>query len=94
MVPAAPPRIVGHGAEQMRLICFARIAPSQRHVAGNSLAGPGPREIAGMAVYENEKAYYLFSCDAEWNVMFDSWFEALEDAVKGQEYDWEYVAAE
>jgi hypothetical protein len=93
-VATTPPKIVGHGAEQMRLMCFVRIAPDKRHVAGNSLAGPGPREVAGMAVYEDEKGYYLFSCDAEWNVMFDSWFESVEDAVAGTEYDWEYVQAE
>ena len=85
-----PPNIVGHGAEQMRLICFSRLAPERRRVAGYSSAGPGPREIAGMAVCQNDDGYYVFSCDAEWNVMFDSLCATLDDAISDSGHEWVY----
>ena len=86
-----PPEIVGHGAEEMRLVCFARIDPAKRQrVLGGSLAGRGPRYIAGVAVCEGDGGYYFFSCDAEWNVMFDSWCHTVEDATEDTEYEWVY----
>ena len=59
-------------------------------MAGYSMAGPGPREIAGLAVCEGDNGYYLFSCDVEWNVMFDSWLQTVVEAVAGTEYEWVY----
>jgi hypothetical protein len=90
-VPLTPPKIVGHGAEQMRLVCFAHLPPDERRVVmGTSFAGPGPREITGVAVCEGDGGFYVFSCDAAWNVMFDSWCQTLKDATEGL-YDWVYV---
>lgn len=86
-----PPKIVGHCAEEMRLIYFARIDPGQRQrVLGASLAGLGPRDIAGVAVCAGDGGYYFFSCDAEWKVMFDSWCHTLEDAIEDTDYEWVY----
>jgi len=82
-----PPLILGHGAERMRLICYASLNPEQRYVAGLSLAGPGPREICGIAICEDDGGFFLFSCDADWQVMFDSWFVWLNEAERQAEYE-------
>jgi hypothetical protein len=86
-MPYPPPKVRGHGAETMRFVCYASLRPDQRSVAGSSLAGPGPREIAGLAIFEGDGGYYEFTCDAEWQVMFDNWCETLEDAKNDDRVD-------
>jgi hypothetical protein len=71
----------------MRFVSYASLRPDQRSLAGASLAGPGPREIAGMAIFEGDGGYYLFTCDSEWSVMFDSWCQTVEDAKGGDRVD-------
>ena len=57
------------------------------HVVGGERIGPP----AGLAIcrYEGEHACYLFSCDARWTVVTDTWHETLEDALDqaASEYD-------
>jgi hypothetical protein len=75
----APLKVVGHGAEQMRFVCYARIPETGRRIAqGMSLAGPGPREECGYATFQGDGGYFLFTCDAQWHVMWDSWSADLE----------------
>jgi hypothetical protein len=95
------PIVVGHGAEQMKFICYAQLSLSRRVKAGASLAGPAPREICAKAVFFHpEGGYYLFSCDDEWRVMFDTWHESIADAQHQAEYehpgiskDWVFIEA-
>jgi hypothetical protein len=73
MMKPAPPRVIGHGAENMQFVCYAVIPQDKRRtVKGPSLAGPGPREECGWAIFEGDGGYYLFTCDALWHVMWDS----------------------
>jgi hypothetical protein len=88
MRPKAP-TIIGHGAERMKLICFATLKPEDRRVVkGESLAGLGPREEAGLAIMEGDGGYYLFTCDRDWNVMWDSWSQTIEDCKRSRKVDW------
>jgi len=43
--------------------------------------------VTGIAIcqYSNEAGFYLFSCDAEWETIWDSWHETLESAVSNAE---------
>ena len=83
---SSAPTIIGHGAERMRLICFATLDPKDRKVVqGASLAGAGPREEAGLAIVEGDGGYYLFTCDREWRVMWDSWFQTIDDCKRSYE---------
>jgi hypothetical protein len=89
-----PPRILGHGAERMRFICYATLNPEQRYVADASLAGPGPREMCGKAICEVDGGFFLFSCDADWQVMFDSWFASLDEAERQAEFEHPGIATQ
>jgi hypothetical protein len=86
-VPYPPPTIVGHGVEQMELICYVTLGAGERKAAGASLAGPGPREICGKAVFSSDEGFYLFSCDESWHVMFDSNFQTPEEAEQQAEFE-------
>jgi hypothetical protein len=46
---------------------------------------------AGLAIcrYDGEEGFYLFYCDAEWNVVTDTWHESLAAALK--QADFEYL---
>lgn len=61
-----------------------------RHVVFGELKGPW----AGLVIcrYENEKACYLFYCDARWNVVTDTWHETIEAALKQAEFEYEGVS--
>jgi hypothetical protein len=76
---STPPKVVGHGAEHMRFVCYAEIPQGKRRIVeGESLAGPGPREEYAYAIFEADGGYFLFTCDPHWRVMWDSWSETLE----------------
>ncbi|HEV2294883.1 MAG TPA: hypothetical protein VGR35_13605 [Tepidisphaeraceae bacterium] len=89
-----PPVILGHGAEQMRFIAYAVLRPEQRQMADASLAGPGSREMCGKAVCEIDGGFFLFSCDADWQVMFDDWFPSLQSAERQAEFDCPGIATQ
>ena len=83
-----PPKVVGHGAERMQFICYAVFKPEQRVKAGMSLAGPGPRDICAKALFrDRDDGFYLFSCDSEWRVMFDTNHETLDEAHRQAEFE-------
>ena len=75
-----PPKVIGHGADRLPMICYAELEPAQRRTAGSSLAGLGPREVCGTAIFEGDGGYYLFECDSSWHVMFDTYHGSVEDA--------------
>jgi len=78
-----PPRVIGHNCEQMRFVCYAQIPQDRRRVVtGESLAGLGPREECGWAVFEGDGGYFLFTCDGSWHVMWDSWCEDLKSCKR------------
>lgn len=62
-----------------------------RHVVRGELQGPA----AGLAIcrYDDETAFYLFGCDAVWNVVTDTWHETLDDALKQAELEYEGITA-
>ena len=78
-----------------RVICYTPI--DQRHrftgackqLAAGQLLGP----MAGLAIcrYEAEDAFYLFGCDADWQVITDTWHETFDDARKQAEFEYEGV---
>jgi hypothetical protein len=45
---------------------------------------------AGLAIcqYDGEECCYLFYCDAEWNVVTDTWHESLAEALKQAEFEY------
>lgn len=61
-----------------------------RQIVAGALQGAA----AGLAIcqYEGESAYYLFGCDAEWNMVTDTWHETLEGALKQAEFEYEGVS--
>jgi hypothetical protein len=75
----AAPKVIGHGAERMRFVYYAETPRGEQRIAqGMSLAGPGPREECGYSIFAGDGGYFLFTCDAQWRVMWDSWSENLE----------------
>jgi hypothetical protein len=60
------------------------------HIVAGELQGPA----AGVAIcqYEDEEAFYLFGCDAEWNSVTDTWHATLEDALSAAEFEYEGVS--
>ncbi|MGC4032607.1 MAG: hypothetical protein QM754_12915 [Tepidisphaeraceae bacterium] len=89
-----PPIIVGHGADNMKLVCYAVLPEDKRHTVMQSLAGPGPRQVCGLAICDAaEDGFYLFTCDADWYVMFDTNHESLEDALHQAEFEYNGIAS-
>lgn len=88
-----PPERIG-GA---RLVRWSVIDPRNRptgkcrQIVGGKLQGPA----AGLAIcqYNDEEAYYLFGCDAEWKTVTDTWHETLEEALQQAEIEYEGVSA-
>ena len=46
--------------------------------------------LAGLIVsqYKDDKSFYLFYCDDDWNVLTDTWHETLEDALDQAEAEY------
>ena len=64
---------------------------SCRHV----LAGELQEAAAGLAICKSDEegAYYLFGCDAEWNTITDTWHETLADAIRQAESEYAGIQA-
>jgi hypothetical protein len=70
----------------MKLVCYAHLLSAERQiVAGESLAGRGPREECGMAICESNDGCYIFTCDDGWNVMGDSLADSGAEALEAGE---------
>ncbi len=62
---------------------------SKHYAAGNLVATPASLAICR---YEDASAFYLFGCDAEWNVLTDSCHLSLDEAKEQAEAEFEGVA--
>ena len=63
----------------MTLRGYGMLVGSESRTAGTSLAGRGPRKEFGLALCDAGKdGCYLFTCDSEWRVMWDSSIESPE----------------
>jgi hypothetical protein len=62
-----------------------------RQIVAGVVQGPA----AGLAIcqYSGEQAYYLFGCDAEWNIVTDTWHESLGDALRQAEFEYSGVCS-
>lgn len=61
-----------------------------RQIVRGELSGPA----AGLAICRSgDGAFYLYGCDAEWNVVTDTWHETLEGALRQAELEYEGVTA-
>src|ERR1051325_8345984 len=79
-----------------KVICYAPIDVRHRHT-GNCkqfVAGTLQGAAAGLAICQNEgeNAFYLFGCDADWNVLTDTWHQTLEDAQHQAEFEYAGVS--
>lgn len=78
-----PPKIMGHCAEEMRLICYANLNPSECYTAQHAPPGGGPARISGIAICDaGSEGVYLFMCDDAWQVIFDSCGKSVEHVYK------------
>ncbi|MBK8253221.1 MAG: hypothetical protein IPK82_11215 [Polyangiaceae bacterium] len=87
-----PPMVIGSA----RVLRWSVLDEGQRptggwgHIVGGNLQGP----VAGLAICEcGGETVYLFGCDAEWNVVTDTWHETLEKALRQAEFEYEGVTA-
>src|SRR6266852_3598997 len=56
------------------------------HRVGNKVLGPA----AALAIcqQDGEDYFYLFYCDAQWNVVTDTWHQSLELAFEQAEFEY------
>jgi hypothetical protein len=49
--------------------------------------------MSGLAICQPGEAqeYYLFGCDADWNVVTDTWHQSLDEAKDVAEFQYEGV---
>ena len=71
-----------------------RIDARHRPTGGclHTVRGVAMGPAAGLAICrDSEPGFYLFGCDAEWNVVTDTWHETLDDALHQAEFEYEGV---
>jgi hypothetical protein len=79
-----------------RVVLFTAIDERHRHtgncrqIVRGQLQGPA----AGLAIcqYDGDDAFYLFGCDADWNVVTDTWHQTVEEAKQQAEFEYEGVS--
>lgn len=89
-----PPPVNFGGAHVIR---WAVVDERLRHtgefhqIVAGVLQGPA----AGLALckYDDEDGYFLFGCDADWNVVTDTWHMTVQDALAQAELEYEGVTA-
>jgi hypothetical protein len=52
----------------------------------------GPPAASAICQYDGEACCYLFYCDAEWNVMTDTWHESMAAALRQAEFEYAGIA--
>ena len=92
-LPSGPPPNPLNGA---LVICYTPL--DQRHrqtgscsqIRNGAVAGPA----SGLAIcqYPDESGYFLFGCDADWDVLSDTWHQTLEDAKHQAEFEYTGVS--
>jgi len=87
-MPACP-RIVGNA----KVICYTTIDARHRHTGNTKQVVNGVvlGSAAGLAICQCGKdgSFYLYGCDANWNVRSDTWHEDLESALCQGEFEYE-----
>ena len=88
-----PPRVLGGE----RVVCFARLdsgvqrtAKTQHTVLGADVS-PGFQGLVIAEADDSAGAHYLFYCDADWNIVSDTWHRSLEDAKHQAEFEYEGI---
>lgn len=89
-----PPPNPLHGAT---LVCSTPIDQRHRHT-GNCTqirdgAVQGPASGLAIGQYPNDPGYWLFGCDADWDVISDTFHPTLEDAKDQAEYEYSGVSS-
>ena len=83
-----PPETIG-GAT---VICYSPV--DKRHCFTGAckqiVAGRLMGAMAGLAIcqYAGDGGFYLFGCDADWQVVTDTWHQTLADAKMQAEYEY------
>jgi hypothetical protein len=64
-----------------KVICFA---------ITNLSKGEGKAD--GLAICQSKiGGFYLFSCNADWKVLADTWHESIDDAIDQAEYEYKGI---
>src|SRR6266567_2278330 len=87
----APPKLLD-GATVLKVADLSSAAPTNatRHVAeGHTVSG-----FAGLALakYSTDPGLYLFYCDADWNVVTDTYHATMDVAIAQAECEFGSVA--
>ena len=83
-----PPEAIGGAA----IVCYSPV--DERHhftgICKHTVAGQLMGAMAGLAVcqYAQDGGFYLFGCDADWQVVTDTWHETLADAQEQAEHEY------
>ena len=80
-----------------KVLCFTTI-DRRHHPSGNCnqiVAGvlEGPAAILAIGRYAGETGYYLFGCNAVWEVVTDTWHPTLDDAKAQAEFEYQGVSS-
>src|SRR5438874_677036 len=86
------PKTVG----TFRVVCYSpiderhRFTAKTRQVVRGQLMGA----MAGLPICQPTEAqeFYLFGCDADWNVVTDTWHQSLDEAKEQAEFEYEGVS--
>jgi hypothetical protein len=89
----APPPTLLNGADVLRYaVVDQRVEPTGRtvHRVGGHVAGPA----AALAIcqYDGQSDFYLFYCDAKWNVVTDTWHQTMESALNQAAFEYRGIS--
>jgi hypothetical protein len=93
-MPEKPaPNIIGG----YRVICYTTIDDRHRFTGKTKQVVRGKLKgaMSGLAICQPGEAQelYLFGCDADWNVVTDTWHQSLDEAKDAAEFQYEGVSA-
>jgi len=81
------PETIGEAKVISYNIVFGHLSTGKTtHVVGNQI----PDDFYGLAIckYPNDRGYYLFYCNGNWEAITDTWHETIEDAKDQGEYEY------
>jgi hypothetical protein len=86
------PKIVG----TLQLVCYSpiderhRFFGKTRQIVKGQLMGA----MAGLVICQtpDSQEFYLFGCDADWNVVTDTWHQSLLEAKDQAEFEYEGIS--
>jgi hypothetical protein len=86
------PQLVGG----YRLVCYSPIDERHRFTGQTKqiVRGVLMGAMAGLVICQppDSQDFYLFGCDADWNVVTDTWHQTLEEAREQAEFEYEGVS--